>query len=77
MRGCASTSQRRRKQRMEARNVEPTVTAIEAARQVLAQRKISKKINYAVFDGLFEHDQSGSAAATAAAAAAAAALKRE
>lgn len=29
------------------------MTATEAARQVLAQRKISKKINYAVLEGLF------------------------
>ena len=48
--------QRRRKQRAEARQTEPTVTATEAARQVLVQRKISKKINYAVLEGLFQAD---------------------
>ena len=34
------------------------MTAMEAARQVLAQRKISKKINYAVLQGLFDTDGS-------------------
>jgi transcription factor IIIB 90 kDa subunit len=59
--GRACASQKRRRQHKDARGAEPVATAAEAARQVLAQRKISKKINYAVLEGLFDGGDAGSA----------------
>ncbi|KAJ1956347.1 transcription factor TFIIIB subunit brf1 [Dispira parvispora] len=51
--------QRKKRAKANTSRIEPSTTAAEAARKLLTQKRLSKKINYAVLDNLFDAPANG------------------